>query len=253
MTRSVYTVLIAACLAFTAPAPLRAQTPVFPANRIVAILEQTATDCTRQWGNAHKEGSPERYDWIIEAVRRVYVASGGTVGGNWRRAIVGDLSMDGLSVLMQEPNGQQQYYFADVIAGAGGPNPRIVFAVTGMLRDGGGAYAPHGFVKAGDLPPPVVGCGGTTIPPIDPVCPVCPTLPPRQPYPDENSYWRDYELKVVALYQRAFDEGKRGSPDLDSAAFRWFARPGYDIGAGMTKEAAAVGHLASLAKALGLQ
>jgi hypothetical protein len=238
-------------------ASAHAQTPIFPQAKIIAILEQTASDCQRQWKAAHGPTN-EKYDYIIEAVKRLYVASAGTVGGNWRRVVIGDLSMDGLTVDMREPNGTIQRYFADVIAGAGGTNPRIVFNVTGLLRNSAGQYAPEGFAAPNHprFPAAVVGCGGTpTIPvePVDPVCPICPPIPPKQSYPDEPTFWREYELQVVALYQRAFDEGKRGSPDLDSAAFRWFARPAYDIGSGVTKEAAVAGHLAALARALGLQ
>lgn len=72
------------------------------------------------------------------------------------------------------------------------------------------------------------------------------------PYPDEHTWWPQFEAQVVALYQKAFDEGKRGAPELDSAAFRWFARASYDIAAGLTKEASAEKHLTGLAAALGV-
>jgi hypothetical protein len=75
---------------------------------------------------------------------------------------------------------------------------------------------------------------------------------PAQPYPDENSWWPQYEAQIVAAYQEAFDKGLRGSPELDPAAFRWFSRPGYSIGTGETKESAAARHLAECRAALGL-
>ncbi len=82
--------------------------------------------------------------------------------------------------------------------------------------------------------------GGTSIP--DPQ----PGEPMLQPYPDEPTWWKQYEDKVVGLYKAA------GRDTLDPAAFRWFSRPAWDIAAGMTKEAAEEKHLAKLREALGL-
>jgi len=114
---------------------------------ILAILNQTRADFPRAFQTAHTH-SAERYDFIILATRRLFLASGGTVGGNWRRAAVGDLSMDGLSV---ENPADGRYYFADVIFGAGGPNPGISYAPPfhsgALLRDVSGNYAPHGFAN----------------------------------------------------------------------------------------------------------
>jgi hypothetical protein len=217
------------CFTLTlAAAPAYAQTPVFPQAQISAILEQTARDCTRQWGNAHREGHPERYDYIIEAVKRLYLASGGTVGGNWRRVVIGDLSMDGLTIDMREPNGTIQRYFADVIAGAGGPNPRLVFNVTGLLRDSAGRYAPEGFAAPNHprFPAAVVGCGGTpTIPPIDPpTCPVCPPVKPIPPYPGDRPF------DVLGAQLEA--DYKAAGQALNAQSATWFARSIYDYFAG---------------------
>ena len=114
---------------------------------ILAILNQTRADFPRAFQTAHTHSS-ERYDFIILATRRLFLASGGTVGGNWRRAAVGDLSMDGLSV---ENPADGRYYFADVIFGAGGCCPGITYTPPfhsgALLRDGSGNYAPHGFAN----------------------------------------------------------------------------------------------------------
>jgi hypothetical protein len=75
---------------------------------------------------------------------------------------------------------------------------------------------------------------------------------PAQPYPDEPTWWAHYEAQIVASYQEAYDKGLRASPQLDSAAFRWFSRPGYTIGTGVEANAAAERHLAECRAALGL-
>ena len=118
---------------------------------IVGILNQTRADFPRAWSLAHSH-TAERYDYIILATRRLFQASGGTVGANWRRAAPGDLSMDGLSV---ENPADNRYYFADVIFGAGGCCPGVTYTPPfhdgALLRDGSGRYAPHGFANPMNL------------------------------------------------------------------------------------------------------
>lgn len=68
-----------------------------------------------------------------------------------------------------------------------------------------------------------------------------------QPYPDEPTWWTWYQNEVASRYHLA------GLPFPDNAAaFIWFSRCGYDIGAGMEKDAAARKHLKGLEQALGL-
>jgi hypothetical protein len=232
-----------------------AQQAVFSKDRILAILETTKSDCQRQWSTAHRDGSDERWDFIIEAVKRLDAASRredgkGTVVGNWRRAVIGDLSMDGLSILMREPNGTEQWYFADVIVGAGGSNPRLTINVTGMLRDSAGRYAPQGVARP-DHPrfqAAVVGCGTNTLPPVDPPpnpCPICPPTPAKPNYPGDH-YWVAFGEQLAADYAEA-------GQSLNGGAGIWFARVIYDhtIG-GMTLEAATAKHRALWRYALGL-
>lgn len=64
-------------------------------------------------------------------------------------------------------------------------------------------------------------------------------------YPDEQTFWPAYEADVAATYA----EAGLTFPD-SAAAFRWFSRPGYSIGAGLPPEVAAEKHLAELADQL---
>ncbi len=162
-------------LLFSLAAPAFAQSPKFPADRINAILLQTAHDCDEAWRHAH-DGGPQENDFMIEADRRLYDASGGTVGGNWSRAQVGRFSRDGISVEFTDG----RYYFQDVIGGAGGPNPTLHYSAPGLdalLRDSSGNYAPQGFIHARDLPPMHTPCGASTPPPPTPT----PTPAPAPP------------------------------------------------------------------------
>jgi hypothetical protein len=115
---------------------------------ILGHLRATQAAFPRAFNNAHREGNPEKWDFMILACRRLYQASGGTVGCNWRRASIGDLSMDGLSV---ENPSDGRYYFADVIGGAGGCCPELQYIPPfhrgALLEDTSGRYAPHGFVN----------------------------------------------------------------------------------------------------------
>jgi hypothetical protein len=116
---------------------------------ISSILNQVRVAYPRAWSLAHRSSTPERWDYIILASRYLFQLSGGTIGANWRRARVGDLSMDGLSV---ENPADQRYYFADAICGAGGPSPSVCYSTpfqdSQLLREyAGGPYAPHGFAN----------------------------------------------------------------------------------------------------------
>src|SRR5207247_2291612 len=65
------------------------------------------------------------------------------------------------------------------------------------------------------------------------------------PYPDENTWWLDFEVAVSNLYQEAGQE-------LNWSAFRWSARTAYDIAAGMSADQSKEKHLVELQAALGL-
>jgi hypothetical protein len=158
--------LISCSLVFASATAAVAQTPVYPKEQILTVLRDVARACPRAWDHAHVEGDRERLDFIIHAVRRLDAASGGKVGGNWRRADVGDLSADGLSYVAADG----RVYFADVIARAkdrvDSPwTPEIAFQsdANSLLRDRAGNYAPHGFVSAAQLPQPAVRCGASGV------------------------------------------------------------------------------------------
>ena len=120
-------------------------------NVLVAIWEDPRYRVARD--HAHREGHPAACDYITiagQALQRENVARGGEwddIGCNWRRARVGDQSMDGLSV--KNP-ADGRYYFEDVIASAGAPHASIKyrhpFDEGALLREvAGGPYAPHGY------------------------------------------------------------------------------------------------------------
>ena len=115
----------------------------------------------------------------------------------------------------------------DIINGAEGPNPSLVWGdATQKTIDAG---VPGGWVQSASTTP-------------------LPVPSAIQPYPDENAWWGGvYEPAVAACYREA------GSvfPD-NSAAFRWFSRCGWLIGSGMTKEAAMAKCIKELRAALGL-
>lgn len=64
-------------------------------------------------------------------------------------------------------------------------------------------------------------------------------------YPSEPIFWAGYEADVTAIYA----EWGIVFPD-NAAAFRWFSRPGFDIGTGLDPEAAKQKHLAVLREVL---
>jgi hypothetical protein len=78
------------------------------------------------------------------------------------------------------------------------------------------------------------------------------------PYPDEQTWWADYEHDVADTYISA---GRQIHPDPDASKddvaelmsrFRWWSRPGYSIGTGMVAHEARTRHLRELEVELGL-
>jgi hypothetical protein len=143
--------------------------------------------------HAHQIGHEAAWDYNILAGKLVQAANikaGGSaeaIGCNWRRAVVGDLSMDGLSV--QGPDGR--YYFEDIIVGAGGSNPSIKyrhpFSDAQLLRDASGAYAPHGYADPRKLTTHFQYDAAPVPPPVEPPPPVItPPAPVPVPQPDND-------------------------------------------------------------------
>ena len=85
--------------------------------------------------------------------------------------------------------------------------------------------------------------------PVDPTITI--PLPPMpiQPYPDENTWWKQFENDVKQLYAA---KGRIYPDPNDQASLRWHGRTAYDIGAGMEKEKSKEKHLKELKQALGL-
>ncbi len=66
-------------------------------------------------------------------------------------------------------------------------------------------------------------------------------------YPDEQTWWPDYEQRVAAIYAEA------GQPFPDNpAAFRWFTRTAYDLAGPLSPEVSREKHLNELRTAFGL-
>jgi hypothetical protein len=148
-------------------------------------LQSTWNAFPKARGYAHQIGHPAAWDYNILAGRLVQaanIAAGGSaeaIGCNWRRAVVGDLSMDGLSVLNPADG---RYYFEDIIVGAGASNARVKyshpFSDAQLLRDASGQYAPHGYADPRGL---TTHFEYDVKPPVEPPPPV--VVPPPVPVP----------------------------------------------------------------------
>ncbi len=65
------------------------------------------------------------------------------------------------------------------------------------------------------------------------------------PYPDEQTWWVEFEKQVAALYAQA-------GQGINWEAFRWSSRTAYDIAAGLSPDQSAAKHLGELKVELGL-
>lgn len=170
-------------------------------------------------------------------------------GWGWLTKQPGQKQVEGYSedgiVYGSDPNDLQNV--VDIIIGAGQPNARTAWqpqprrANNTWERPRPLTALELNYLKAGSVshPEPVPA-------PQPHVCPPPPAPEPPPPYPDEQTFWRAYEVAVVNAY-------KAVGREIDSQTFRWFARCCYDIVAGrMTPEDAAVKHLAELKKELGV-
>lgn len=191
---------------------------------ISGTLEAVKRDYPRAWQHCHHEGDPERYDYIILAGRKLYPQGGGTVGCNWKRANVGDLSMDGLTV---ESPSNGRYYFDDVISGAGGSNPSISYqhpyhSEANLLRDAQGNYAPQGFANPMELKTHfdygiAGGWSGGGIPVEPPVTPPQPAPTKVRPYPGDE--------RIQKLYDLYMSDKTQAGEQWDRNSLVWVYRP----------------------------
>lgn len=213
--------------------------------QINALLHTTATNYPRAWQHAHHEGDPERYDFIIIAGKYLSMASGGDIGCNWRRGVQGDLSMDGISVLIDG-----QWRFADVIGGAGGSNPTIGYRTPGpeaALRNSSGAYI--GIAGVADPVPLKTHYPYGAPQPVDPnPAPPPPPPPPTVVIPSYESLGGDAVFDVIGAELEA--DLKRAGQALNPQSGRWFGRTVYDalVDAIKNKTAGQTAIEASLAK-----
>lgn len=113
------------------------------------------------------------------------------------------------------------------------------------------ARHPEALNLTGQVFIPVVATdhvGGAVKPPK----PKPPKPEPAKPvpvYPDESTFWKEFQDKVRAAYR---DKGRVFPDPHDVDSFRPFSRCGFDIGAGMAPQQAADKHIAELRAALGL-
>jgi hypothetical protein len=70
-----------------------------------------------------------------------------------------------------------------------------------------------------------------------------------QPYPDERTWWRTFDIAVAARYAAV---GRVYPDPADHECFVWRGRTAYDIGAGMDPELSQAKHLQELDEALGI-
>src|SRR5262245_5223109 len=211
---------------------------VLSESQINDSLHQTANDYPRAWQHAHVENDPERYDYIVLAVQALY-AMDSTCRGNWRRGVEGDLSMDGISVCIDG-----QWRFADVIGGAGGPNPTISYHTPGSdaaLKNSSGKY----IGEAGAPTPDEMGTteydygevGGGE--PDQPPCPN-PDDHVKQPYAGDEPHKQFGQLYLADLAEcgrRIVLEDGRVCYFVDEGSWIWSARVNYDdLENGMTLE-----------------
>jgi hypothetical protein len=204
----------------------------------VETVIRLAREYPQEWAEAHRGGPnteafAKRVAWTLHQMdSRI-----GLCGQRGDPNVLGDDSLvyRGEGAQWDPTDGNRPVAVIDFIVGAGGDNP----------QPGWGTFPnfPHAAAWVKPLP---VGDGWVTPkPPAVKPCPDPKAHEPVPPYPDENTFWRAYELAVVGAYAA---KGR----EIDSQSFRWFTRVAYDLVAKrMPPDEAAAAHLAELKRALG--
>jgi len=194
---------------------------------LLNLVTELSLDYPVQWknahtGNAHTEDFIRLLAWEASKVNERF-------GLNGKRGNYNDVSNDVLNYFGEgvghDPKTNAPITVIDVILGAGGPNPKPAWQPFDNPIEHAG---PGGWIRATD--PFIVGA--PSAPPSNPG----PTQA-NEPYPDEPTFWTIYTTQVKERYVG----GK-----LDDEAFRWFTRPAYMIGRGMSPDEAAFRALSEL-------
>lgn len=165
----------------------------------------------RAWAHAHREGDPERYDFIRLLAADLH-ARDPRVGLNGKRGDPRDISMDALNIRGEgrgrTPEGDP-CVVVDVITGAGGPDPQPAWTVFDDPMTGSGAWVRPEPLAAFPSPPPWA--------PAPP--------PPPPPYPGDAVF----DTVGTSLFGDYAEAGVAPNPLMG----RWFGRIIYDWLAGV--------------------
>lgn len=74
----------------------------------------------------------------------------------------------------------------------------------------------------------------------------------KHPYPDENTYWKDYSIEAAEIYRKAGREDIAKLLELDPFIFTHWSRPSWDLADFLTPEESYQKHLNELAAHLGV-
>lgn len=202
-------------------------------NEILACAEKVKRENPAAWEEVKVPGQPSRtFIGLVAAECQRTVSA--TIGCNLKRGGP-DVSLDVLAMPNETGAADKTGTFAgleliDIVAGAEGPNPSIVWGdATQKTIDAG---VPGGWLKAPTSQPG-------------------PSPTPVQPYPSESpdgGWWGQVaDVQIAATYAR-----KQLPYPSDQKSLRWVGRIAYDIRDGLTKEASLAKHIKELEQELGL-
>lgn len=202
-------------------------------NEILACAEKVKTSNPSAWEEVKVPGQKSR-TFISLVAAECQKAVSATIGCNLKRGGP-EVSLDVLAMpndtgAVDATNTFTGLELIDIIAGAEGPNPSLVWGdATQKTIDAG---VPGGWIKA---PTPQPEPSPTTV----------------QSYPSESpdgGWWGQVaDVQIAATYAR-----KQQPYPSDQKSLRWIGRIAYDIRDGMTKEESLAKHIKELEQELGL-